>query len=125
MPRRDPLLTALGRRVRALRVTQGLTQEQLGEKADLDQTYISDIERGERNPSVLIVGQLARAFRLSLAELFASGVYVSGEKCIPGDAAEIRRWARAHQSEQQKPWLRRRQSFARSLAAEGERAVDC
>ena len=70
MPRRDPLLTALGRRVRALRETQGLTQEQLGEKADLDQTYISDIERGERNPSVLIVGQLAKAFRLSLAELF-------------------------------------------------------
>ena len=71
MPRRDPLLTALGRRVRALRENQSLTQEQLGEKADLDQTYISDIERGERNPSVLIVGQLARAFRLSLAELFA------------------------------------------------------
>jgi DNA-binding XRE family transcriptional regulator len=71
MPRRDPLLTALGRRVRTLRETQGLTQEQLGEKADLDQTYISDIERGERNPSVLIVGQLAKAFRLSLAELFA------------------------------------------------------
>lgn len=71
MPRRDPLLTALGRRVRALRETQSLTQEQLGEKADLDQTYISDIERGERNPSVLIVGQLAKAFRLSLAELFA------------------------------------------------------
>ena len=70
MPRRDPLLTALGRRVRALRETQGLTQEQLGEKADLDQTNISDIERGERNPSVLIVGQLAKAFRLSLAELF-------------------------------------------------------
>jgi transcriptional regulator with XRE-family HTH domain len=71
MPRRDPLLTVLGRRVRALRETQSLTQEQLGEKADLDQTYISDIERGERNPSVLIVGQLAKAFRLSLAELFA------------------------------------------------------
>ena len=70
MPRRDPLLTALGRRVRALRETQGLTEEQLGEIADLDQTYISDIERGERNPSVLIVGQLAKAFRLSLAELF-------------------------------------------------------
>ncbi len=70
MPRRDPLLTALGRRVRGLRESQGLTQENLGEKADLDQTYISDIERGERNPSMLIVGQLAKAFRLSLAELF-------------------------------------------------------
>jgi transcriptional regulator with XRE-family HTH domain len=62
MPRRDPLLTALGLRVRELREAQGLTQEQPGEKADLDQTYISDIERGERNPSVLIVGQLAKAF---------------------------------------------------------------
>ena len=71
MPRRDPLLTALGRRVRSLREGESLTQEQLGEKAELDQTYVSDIERGERNPSVLILGQLAKAFRISLSELFA------------------------------------------------------
>ncbi len=47
-----------------------LTQEQLGEKAELEQAYLSDVERGTRNLSVLVIGRIASALRISLAELF-------------------------------------------------------
>jgi transcriptional regulator with XRE-family HTH domain len=68
MPR-EKLLRSLGLRLRQLREARKLTQEQLGEKAQLDQTYLSGIERGTRNPSVLVLGRIAAALKLSLAQL--------------------------------------------------------
>lgn len=44
-------LARFGLNVRQRREFLGLTQEKAGEKADLDPTYISGIERGVRNPS--------------------------------------------------------------------------
>ncbi len=52
-----------------MRGASGLTQERLAEKADLDPTYISGIERGIRNPSLLIISRLARALRIPIAKL--------------------------------------------------------
>jgi transcriptional regulator with XRE-family HTH domain len=70
MPAPDRTLRALGLRARQLREALGLNQETLGEKAQLDQTYISGIERGVRNPTVKVLGRLAKALKVSLAELF-------------------------------------------------------
>jgi transcriptional regulator with XRE-family HTH domain len=47
----------------------GFTQERLADKADLDPTYISGIERGVRNPTLAIIARLARALGVSLSEL--------------------------------------------------------
>ena len=69
MPKRDPVLTAFGLNVRRRRDAQNLTQEKLAEKADLDQTYISGIECGGRNPSLLVMARLAKALALTTAEL--------------------------------------------------------
>ena len=69
MPRRHPVLTAFGLSVRKQREAHGLTQESLAEKADLDQTYISGIERGIRNPSVLSIAKIAKALGVSLSQL--------------------------------------------------------
>jgi transcriptional regulator with XRE-family HTH domain len=49
----------LGRAVKAVRKAQGLTQEELAARADLHPTYISDVERGVRNPSWDVVARLA------------------------------------------------------------------
>ncbi len=46
-----------------------LTQEKLAEKAGLDPTYISGIERGLRNPGIKNVARLAKALSLTTAEL--------------------------------------------------------
>jgi transcriptional regulator with XRE-family HTH domain len=52
-----------------LRKQNGLTQEQLAERAGLHVTYISGIENGSRNPSLTAIEALARGFDLDLSEL--------------------------------------------------------
>lgn len=69
MPKRDTVLAALGQNVRRRRETRELTQEKLAEKAGLDPTYISGIERGLRNPGIKNVARLARALGFTTAEL--------------------------------------------------------
>ena len=69
MPKRDPVLAVLGQNVRRRREARELTQEKLAEKAGLDPTYISGIERGLRNPGIKNVAKLAKALGLTTAEL--------------------------------------------------------
>jgi len=49
----------VGRNVKQYREAKGLSQEQLAFEADLHRTYVSGVERGVRNPTVLIVAKLA------------------------------------------------------------------
>ncbi|MCB9379723.1 MAG: helix-turn-helix transcriptional regulator [Acidimicrobiaceae bacterium] len=58
-----------GQRVRARREHLGLTQMQLAERAGLHFTYVSDVERGRRNPSLLTALRLAAALGTDLAPL--------------------------------------------------------
>ena len=64
-------LRALGLNLRRLREEKGYTQERLGERAELDSTYISGIERGVRNPSVISLVRVAKALGVTVAELLA------------------------------------------------------
>ena len=54
-------LSKLGARIRKLRKAKQLSQEALAFEADLDRTYVSSVERGERNIAVLNLAKLARA----------------------------------------------------------------
>lgn len=69
MPKRDTILAALGQNVRRRREERELTQEKLAERAGLDPTYISGIERGLRNPGIKNVAKLAKALAFTTAEL--------------------------------------------------------
>ena len=69
MPKRNGILAALGLNVRQQRRAKELTQEKLAERAGLDPTYISGIERGLRNPGIKNVARLAKALGLTTAEL--------------------------------------------------------
>lgn len=51
----------LGRNVRRLRLQKKLTQEQLAFEAEIDLTYVGGIERGKRNPSLLVMARIAKA----------------------------------------------------------------
>ena len=60
----------LGNAIKRERAALGISQEELAARAGLHRTYVSDLERGARNPSVASVAKLARALRVSLAALF-------------------------------------------------------
>jgi len=62
----------VGRNVRQLRMAKGMTQERLAFASDLDLTYIGGIERGRRNPSLLVMARIAEALDASIADLITS-----------------------------------------------------
>ena len=59
----------VGRNVRKFREALKLSQEQLAFETDLHRTYISGVERGIRNPTVLVVDRLAKALKVKPHEL--------------------------------------------------------
>lgn len=59
-----------GQRVKELRLGKELSQEAFAFKADIDRTYISSIEKGERNVSLTIIEKIAKALEIKITELF-------------------------------------------------------
>ncbi|MFL6727214.1 MAG: helix-turn-helix domain-containing protein, partial [Sphingomicrobium sp.] len=59
----------LARNLRKLRLAKGVSQEAFAEEAGLHRTYISDLERGERNPTITVVDKIARALDVPIGEL--------------------------------------------------------
>ncbi len=66
----DKIKKQFGNRVRLLRKKLNLSQEELGFQTGLDRTYISGIERGFRNPSLVNINKLAKALKVDLKTLF-------------------------------------------------------
>ena len=51
----------VGRNVRKIRLRVGLTQEQFAERSGFSQQYISGLEKGRRNPTIVTIYELAKA----------------------------------------------------------------
>jgi transcriptional regulator with XRE-family HTH domain len=60
----------LGRRIRSLRKSKGLTQEALGEKCEVNYKFLGGIERGRENPSLSILVKISKGLGTQLSELF-------------------------------------------------------
>ena len=63
-------MLAFGEAVRSQRTELGLSQEELGYRAKVHRTYVSDIERGARNPTVKVIWKLALALDTLPSALF-------------------------------------------------------
>lgn len=61
----------VGKRVRELRNSIGISQEELADLAGLDRTYITSVECGKRNISIVNIEKLANALQISLKEFFS------------------------------------------------------
>jgi transcriptional regulator with XRE-family HTH domain len=61
----------LGRNVRRLRRQRAMTQEQLAFDAEIDLTYLGGIERGKRNPSLLVIARIAEALAVPVPKLLS------------------------------------------------------
>jgi transcriptional regulator with XRE-family HTH domain len=66
---RSALHVAFGARLRAVRGEKQLSQDDLAEVSGLHRTYIGGIERGERNPSLMNIGRLAKALDVRVEDL--------------------------------------------------------
>jgi transcriptional regulator with XRE-family HTH domain len=60
----------VGLNVRQARARRGWSQEELAFRSGLHRTYVSGVERGMRNPTVLVIGRLAATLGLPPADLF-------------------------------------------------------
>ena len=60
----------VGKRVKELRNKLGISQEELADLACLDRTYVTSVECGRRNISIVNIDKLAKALKVSLAEFF-------------------------------------------------------
>jgi transcriptional regulator with XRE-family HTH domain len=66
--------------IKRLRVSQGLSQEELADRAGLHRTYISGVERVVRNPTITVLGKIASGLGVALAELVAEDLGIGAEK---------------------------------------------
>lgn len=58
-----------GKRVREVRLSLGWSQDELAFELDVDRSYVSSLERGQRNPTLKTIAKVAEVFDLSIAEL--------------------------------------------------------
>ena len=60
----------LGYRIRYLRNQKGMWIEALALEAEINRNYLGDLERGTRNPTVVVLNKIAKALGVSLSVLF-------------------------------------------------------
>jgi len=70
-PRESDILDRFGVRLRTRRQELGLTQESLALKISVDRTYISGLERGTRNPTLIVLERVASGLEMTMSDLLA------------------------------------------------------
>lgn len=70
--KRHPVCVAVGKSLKTLRIAKKMSQAELAFLAEVDRTFVSHIERGMTNPSIISLDTLCYALGISLAVLFES-----------------------------------------------------
>ncbi|MGE7021335.1 helix-turn-helix domain-containing protein [Solibacillus cecembensis] len=68
----DSIVKVVGERIRAFRKKRGLSQEELAHRASLHNTYIGQLERGEKNATIESLFKITNALGITLEELFSN-----------------------------------------------------
>lgn len=68
----------VGQNVRRLRLAADMSQEAVAERMGVDRAYVSALELGKRNPTIITLWQAAEALKVPLVELVASDANQSG-----------------------------------------------
>ncbi|MCX8970934.1 helix-turn-helix domain-containing protein [Citrobacter portucalensis] len=70
MEKTGSIKKVLGNRIRALRREMNLSQEAFADKCGIDRTYMSGIERGARNPTLVVICAISDGLEMDLSHLF-------------------------------------------------------
>lgn len=87
---KNPFLVALGDRIRALRARRGMARRAVALAAGLSERHLANLEYGERNPSILVLSQVAKALECSLAEVIGDVTTSSPEWLLIRELLEHR-----------------------------------
>jgi len=87
---KNPLLVALGERVRNLRARRGLTRKAVAQAADVSERHLANLEYGIGNASILVLQQVSGALQCSLAELVGDVTTTSPEWLLIRELLENR-----------------------------------
>ena len=71
MGKSNDLDKAFGETLRELRLAKKLTQEQLGFEADLRRTFVSSLELGEKQPTLLTIFKLSKALKIAPSQMIS------------------------------------------------------
>jgi transcriptional regulator with XRE-family HTH domain len=80
--KKTALRRAFGDAIRERRIAAGMSQEQLSFDAKVHRTYVGDLERGLKSPTLDVIDQLARALDMSPTELIAGVYHASGTTTV-------------------------------------------
>lgn len=78
----------IGKRIRDLRKQRGLSQEELGWKAELHFTYIGAVERGEKNCSISTLQKIAKGLEININDLFDRPFHKADIKKLKKDISD-------------------------------------
>ncbi len=95
---KNPVLVALGERVRALRSRRGMTRKAVALAADVSERHLANLEYGVGNASILVLVQVAGALQCSLAELVGDVTTSSPEWLLIRELLEHRDDAALHRA---------------------------
>lgn len=65
----------IGQRIRELRLSQNLSQEEFAFRSGLNRTYLGSVERGERNISIINLNKICSSLHISLKKFFSSDIF--------------------------------------------------
>ncbi len=60
----------VSKNIQRIRREKGLSQEDIAHRSDIHQTYLSGVEGGKRNPSILVLERIAKALKVDISEFF-------------------------------------------------------
>ena len=81
---REPLLSALGERVRLLRSRKGMTRRALARSSDVSERHLANLELGVGNASIVVLAQVARALDCAVTDLLDEEATASPERMLIG-----------------------------------------
>lgn len=70
-PETSNLTKRIGVKLKAIRMVQGLTQQEMAEKLDVSLAFAGELERGETDPSLKMLEKIASSLNLSVIELIS------------------------------------------------------
>ncbi|MCR2802553.1 helix-turn-helix domain-containing protein [Paenibacillus soyae] len=78
----------IGENIRILRKAKGLSQEQLALRADINASYMGQVERGEKNPTIDVLNKIAAALHTPLEDVV--NIRAKEAPAVPAEAEESR-----------------------------------